>query len=490
MKNISYHFKLSFLAGIVILLGSYKPAYAKRIFYDSKSWIVNVAGDANILRDAGLESKVNPVNVDIANPLNDSNFKDPKSLAVKLTEEGYGKKFINSLTANGTDDEILRKLAFMNVQKQDIEFGSNTLIGGENQSSLDTYLKDEYLPILMHNYYCFLYIHTYEKEKKGNGGKDSETIQVPYYAIFKVDVDSEEAFDIIASIGDPERYDALNFPVSFVSGGMLKKLEKNLEKSAPDLMLRGVLTQRNPAKISIGENAGLKAGDLVSIYSQRVDKKGEQYSKRISRARVSKAWNNEAQINFESNTAGNRKNGDVVVRTRDKHTRIGILATWQPHVWGGQIFSDTKFGFMRSGIINHFLFDLSFSLTDKPGQKFLSLVNEGDVYKSPMFANTGIGYGISKTFLGYLDIMPFFLGQFEMNIMPKVEGDMTPQASSLRIPIGVRFSFNIAYPLKFILEGGYSLRWGFGDNYKIINQACEYLDAKRDGIFINAGFIF
>lgn len=488
MKN---HFKITFFAGLFLLLGCNQLCHAKKIFYDSKSWIVNVAGDPQILQEAGLKSKVNPIKVTVENPLNDSTYWDPKALTLKLSEEGYGKKFINVLTFNGTNDAILKKLAYKNVQIQDIEFGSNTLRGGENESSLNTYLKDEYLPILMHNYYCFTYTHKYESTvKTSSGGEKIETVEIPYYAIFKVDVNSEEAFDIISSIGDSKRYNSLKIPVSFVSGGLVSELEKNIEKDAPDLMLRGVVTQRNPAKISIGEDAGLKAGDLVSIYSQRVDKQGNPYSKRISRARVGKAWENEAQINFESNTAGNRKNGDVVVRTRDKHTRLGIMATWQPHVWGGQIFTDSKVSFMRSGIINHFLFDLAFSMTDKPGQKFLSLENEYDVFKSPLFANAGLGYGISKTFLGYLDIMPFFLAQYEMGIMPKAEGVTTPFASSVRVPIGVRFSFNIAYPLKFILEGGYALRWGFGKDSKIIEQACEYLDAKRDGLFINAGFIF
>lgn len=491
MKNNFYQLRLTILTGMFLIIGSNQICQAKKIFYDSKSWIVNVAGDAKILHQAGLESKVNPIEVNVVNPLNESNYLDPQTLAPKLTEEGFGKKMINALTNNGTDDILLRKLAFLNVHKQDIELGSKTMIGGENESALTTYLKDEYLPILMHNYYCFPYVHTYEKKvKTKSGGEETETVAVEYYAIYKVDVDSEEAFDIMASIGDPQRYDSLSFPVSFVSGGLLSQLEKNLEKDAPDLMLRGVLTQRNPAKISIGQNAGLKAGDLVSIYSQRMDKNGQPYSKRISRARVGKAWDNESQINFEANMAGNRKNGDVVVRTRDKHTRIGIVATWQPHVWGAQIFSDTKMSFMRSGIINHFLIDLGFCMSDKPAQKFLSLVNENEIFKSPMFANVGLGYGIGKTFLGFLDIMPFIQPQYEICFMPKVEGATFPFASSVRLPIGMRFSFNIAYPVKFILEGGYSLKWGFGGDYKIIKQACEYLGAKRDGLFINAGFIF
>lgn len=465
---------------------------AKKVFYDSKSWIVNVAGDPQFLIANGYASKIEKINISVDNPLNNATILDAKSLAIKMTNEGYGKKFINALTMDGKSDQLLQSLALANVQRQDIEFGSETLRGGMDENTLQTYLKDEYLPILTHNYYCFTYTspEIFTKYKDTKGKKEKKLKEQTFYAIYEVEVSNEEAFDIIASIGDPSRYDKLEFPVKFVCCGIEKNLEKDIEKYVPGMALRGVLTQRNPARISLGKDANLRKGDLVSIYSQRVDKQGNQYSKRISRARVGYAWEEESQINFEAGTAGNRKNGDIVVRTRDKLTRFAIMATWQPNIWGGMIMGDTKAMFMRSGIIHHVLYEGAFSMTTKPGSKFVNVENPNEIYKSPLFVNAGVGYGVGKTFLGFIDIMPYLIAQGELGIMPKYKGDKTPVGFAARVPIGIRFSFNIAYPLKFILEGGYALNFNMGRDGKMVKEACDFLNVKREGIFINAGFIF
>ncbi|MCH5242159.1 MAG: hypothetical protein J1F67_07015 [Muribaculaceae bacterium] len=491
MKNIFNHLKLTIFFGVILLIGSNQISHAKKIFYDSKSWIVNVAGDPQFLITNGYATKIEEINLSVVNPLNEATILDAKSLAIKMTNEGYGKKFINALTMGGKSDQLLQSLALANVQRQDIEFGSETLRGGLDENSLQTYLKDEYLPILTHNYYCFTYTSPNRlSEYRNSKGKKKKLKGQTFYAIYEVEVTNEEAFDIIASIGDPSRYDKLEFPVKFICCGIGKNLEKDIEKYAPDLALRGVLTQRNPARISLGKDANIRKGDLVSIYSQRIDKQGNPYSKRISRARVGYAWEEESQINFEAGTAGNRKNGDVVVRTRDKHTRLGIIATWQPNVWGGMIMGDTKAKFMKSGIIHHVLYEGAFSMTTKPGSKFVNVNKPNEIYKSPLFVNAGIGYGVGKTFLGFMDIMPYFLAQGELGIMPNYKGDKTPVGFAARVPIGIRFSFNIAYPVKFLVEGGYAFNFNMGRDGKMVKEACDFLNAKRDGVFINAGFIF
>lgn len=486
------------LVGVLALMSTTLCNGKEKFFFDSKSWIVNVAGDPQLLINAGLQSKVNPVNVNVSNPINEENFTNGEKVAEYMTRAGYGNAFINALTDNGTNDALLQKLALANAQKQDEEFGNETFIGGSDPAALKTYLQDKYEPILMHNYYCFPFRHEWvESHKDKSGLVTHEAKFEDFFFIFKVEVDKEQAFDIVASIGDKSRYDQLKFSVKYIASGHPFRLEDIINKEVPDLALRGVLLRRHPAQISIGENAGLEKGDLVTIYSQRVDKNGEPYSKRISRARVHKVWEDKAQINFEANTAGNRKNGDVVVRTRDSKVRMGLLATWQPHLWGGEILMDNKSGFTRSGIIHHFLMDLSYSLTDKPGTKFASLEYEGEAYKAPMFVNFGLGYGIGKTFLGFFDVMPFFIAQYNLGFMTYCGEDFgenykkhIPVASMIRVPIGIRFSINMGYPTKFILEGGYAVNWGTGRNYKVVKQACDYLNVKLNGIFLNAGFIF
>ena len=482
------------LASLAVL-----PAQAAKPFYDSKSWIVNVAGDPSFLISNGFESKVNPVALQVPHLLNQEPTAEVcREIAADLTERGIGKEMIDALTGNGMNDAVLRRLALANAQRQDVELGTSTM-RFESGDALDNLLADDYLPILMHNYIVL----TYTQTKTDSKGKVSYKY---YYAIFHVDINAEEAFDIVSSISDPSRYSRLKYPVSVCAFGEAstpEKTEKKIAKSVPGLAVRGVLLKRNPARISIGKNAGLKKGDLVSIYSQRVDKNGNNYSKRISRARVCGVWDNEAQVNFEANTAGNRKNGDVVVRTPDSKSRVGLMATYTPHVWGGQILLDTKSGFARSGIVHHFLMDFGFSMTDKPGTKFIRLDDLSHEYKAPMFFNFGMGYGLSKTFVGFFDFMPFFLVQYELAPMidfdslkdslgenPSDDGGKMPLGSAVRIPLGLRFSFNMGYPVRLALEAGYAFNFGIGDDYKIVKQACDYLGAKRNGAFINLGLTF
>lgn len=490
------------------------PFKEPKPFYDSKSWIVNVAGDYEILQNAGLYSKVNPVQMNLPTlPNGIYNQEQGEEMARILTKEGYGKKMIDAITNYGTSDALLQKMALANAQRSDFEMGAAS-IRAVGPDGIATLIADDYEPILTHNYMILDYPYTW---KDSNG----KTFTRHQYSIFKVDVDPQTALDIVSSITDPERYNAIECPVQFMYTLQNNlDFEKELAKYVPDMALRGVLLHRAPCKISIGTDAGLKKGDLVTFYSQRIDKKGNPYSKKISRARVGGIWENEAQVNYEAGTSGNRKNGDIVVRTPDSHERFVLAANWTPHVWGGHIMLDCKTGFTRSGLIHHFLMDLGFNMTDKPGNAFFRVTHSKELdrndqyvvvskvidntdYKAPIYMNLGLGYGISKTFLGFFDVMPFFLVQYEPAIMfekmkladasfnPSAPTNYgMPFANTLRVPIGVRFSFNIGYPTRLFLEGGYAARAGFGDDYKIVKDAEKYIGAKRDGIFLNVGIQF
>ncbi|MDE6271393.1 MAG: hypothetical protein K2M31_00095 [Muribaculaceae bacterium] len=487
------------LACLVILMGiTIAPARGEKPFYDSKSWIANVAGDPDFLINNGFQSKVNPIQ-NLSVPYSLSNAPTEKgciTLAETMTREGMGRKFIDALTNDGKSEEYLQKLALWNANKQDVEFASEHL-RGEGEEGIKTLIKDDFEPILQQNYIVLT------KTVQVGTTKDGKIKTKSYYAIFHVEVSKEDAYDIMMNIGDAKYY-LLKFPVKFCYLGEYnpeepEKTEANIAKKVPGLAVRGVLLRRNPARISMGEDLGINKGDLVSIYSQRVDKNGNPYSKRISRARVCGVWDNDAQVNFEAGTAGNRKNGDIVVRTPDSHFRWGVLATYSPHVWGGKALMDYKAGFTRSGIIHHILMDLGFNMTDHPGNKYYVLTDKhfGYEYRSPLFFNYGLGYGIGKTFLGYLDVMPFFMLQYEAGVMMDVTTETSTNddaatilGSSVRIPIGLRLSFNIAYPVKLVVEGGYAARFGFGDDYKIVKQTCDLMKAKRDGVFVNLGLIF
>ncbi len=493
------------MACMVLLMGlAAAPVRAEKPFYDSKSWVVNVAGDPDFLIENGFQSKVNPIkNLNVPYSLPDNFTKENcEKLAAEMTKGGMGRKFIDALTQDGKSEEYLQKLALWNANKQDLEFAGEHL-RGEGEEGMKTLIKDDFEPILQQNYIVLARtVQLKDKDGRLKVTKEGKPIMATQYAIYHVEVTKEEAFDIMMKIDQPEYY-LMKFPVKYCYSGYLDedKTEAEIAKNVPGLAVRGVLLRRNPARISLGDNAGIQKGDLVSIYSQRVDKNGNPYSKRISRARVCGVWDNDAQINFEAGTAGNRKNGDVVVRTPDSKYRFGVLATYSPHVWGGEFIMDGKVGFTRSGIIHHILADIAFSMTDHPGNKYYVLDSEhyGYEYRSPMFINAGIGYGIGKTFLGFMDVMPFFLVQYEAGMMMDVTSEKSLNSnddgglilgSTVRVPIGLRLSFNIGYPLKLAVEAGYAPRFGFGDDYKIVKQTCELMKAKRDGVFVNLGLIF
>ena len=106
-----------------------------------------------------------------------------------------------------------------------------------------------------------------------------------------------------------------------------------------------------------------------------------------------------------------------------------------------------------------------------------------------------MGYGISKTFLGFMDVMGYVLPQYEAGIMldlSSIDGgdDHTLVGSSLRVPVGVRLSFNIGYPTRIFVGGGYAFNCGMGDNGKIVKKALKCMDTDRGGVFLNFGFTF
>ena len=111
------------LASLAVL-----PAQAAKPFYDSKSWIVNVAGDPSFLISNGFESKVNPVALQVPHLLNQEPTAEVcREIAADLTERGIGKEMIDALTGNGMNDAVLRRLALANAQRQDVELGTSTM---------------------------------------------------------------------------------------------------------------------------------------------------------------------------------------------------------------------------------------------------------------------------------------------------------------------------------------------------------------------------
>lgn len=517
-------------------------AVKDELFYDSKSWIVNVAGDTAVFKDLRMDSRFQPIDL---NPFEGSYgqriFGDNasgKEKAEAMTAAGLGKRYIDFITKDGQSDVFLKKLALKNIQKADIEFGSESILNTDSLN-LITLLTDDYLPVLKNNYI----ISEYHKLNKGA----SEPIN-PYkpgkgnisdydfgigFQLFHVKINNEDALDIISSLGNPERYNQLpSYQIELVKESWnnfnfnefddrLKISEQGIpenisdevrawfvnELGNTDAAVRGVILSRNPAVISIGRNAGLKPGEFVDIYSQKRDNFGHLYSKKISTARVTKVDEETAHINFVNHMAGNSKNGDIAVISSGKNTSIGLFGNWTPHNWGGSFFVDFNFAYSSSGAIWHIIMSiLELSVTDSPHHRFKRTDRwEGSgshkIYeelRAPVFVNWGPGIGVSKPILGTFELMAYAQFHPEISIMAITNSkDFSKdfEAHSVvgfafRIPLGLRLAFNLKYPTKIALEGGWAIDWGLGSHHKIVKNACKEIGVSRGGPFLNLGFLF
>jgi hypothetical protein len=473
-----------------------------RPFYDSKSNIVGVSGAYDKLVEYGYGEKMfeNPVKLKtvLSAPVNKKGYSDSQinSVLKSLNEENAGNMVLRYLFADGNQlsEKMVQQRALKNIQRGDIEFAN------ANYKDANDVLRDDCLPILTHNYIYLEY-------------RTDDRIA---YMVFHVCIDKDVLEQVYATWNNIRGLDRIKVPVEFVATDVVKynitkdpgytTINRSLAKNAEAFAIRGQILQRNPAKIDANSQNGVKKGNLVSIYSQRMDKSGKLYSKRISRGRICGVNSKTSQLYFIAGNRGNRKNGDIAVVTRDKQMAVTIEGMWQPHCYAAQVGYDGQFGYSRAGFVSHFLSDLAFAMTDKPGENF-NFEGLEPTYKSPVFFNIGIGYGLSKVFGGFIEVMPYFMAQYDIAIMfdkdffkydendPDNNQSTDIMGCSIRIPVGLRLDINIAYPFQLTLTGGYAFNISLGDDetdltmsYSSIQAACDYLGAKRDGLFFGAGF--
>jgi hypothetical protein len=475
------------------------PAQAKsKVFYDAKSNIIGVSGAYESVERYGYEEKLfeNPVQISTALPTPadaKKGFSETQATEVlnSLNAERVGNKVLRYLFTNGgsssqLSDDLLKQRALQNIQRGDLEFAN------ENYKSASDVLREDYLPILAHNY---IYLET-------KSGTDRIA-----YMVFHVCIDNEVLNDVYNTWENPAGLSKIDVPVELLAYSIEKiddeyaKMNSSLAKNATAFAIRGQIIQRNPAKIDANSTNGVKKGDLVTVYNQQMDKEGQMYSKRISRARVCAVDTVDSRLYFVAGTRGNRKKGDIAVVTRDKRMAISVEGTWSVHNYGAQLDYDYQVGYTKVGLVHHALADIAISVTDKPSENF-TINGSSQTFKSPVFANIGIGYGISKVFAGFLEVMPYFLVQGEAGIMFNKDSLKTDANSSdtksitgiaFRAPVGVRLDFNIAYPWQITLTGGYAFNWGYNDDndfyksYAPIKEASELIGAKRNGLFLAAG---
>lgn len=449
-----------FLFALLITLTAYSSVQAankKKPFYDSKSQIIGISGDYDTLCLRGFEKKLFynavPIVIDLPTPeKKKKGFSDEQieEITKQLQNQNIAQKILDFLFLDKDGKpsaDLLNKRAVENAQFVDYENADVASI------STESIIQDDWKPLLQNNY---IYL-----EKQVEDFSD--------FIIYKVDFDKDFIERPYNYMTDINAYNNVTAYVTYLYSGAEKtenheKFQRKLSENCPPFAIRGQLIGRNPARARIGSGSGLNIGDMVTIYRQGMDATGNMFSRRVSRARVNAIDENESQMFFIGGTKGSYKDGDMVVLTPDKKMGVGIYANYSLGKFYGVsatwdwILNVTRAGFSGRMLVQAKADFASYSKEYKDAFNIELKEAGGPSVNPPLFLNLGVGYGLTWTLLGRFEIMPYAMAQFEYARFfkkDKNQGDYDLDAYGIRIPAGVRFDINIAYPVKFSFGAEY-----------------------------------
>lgn len=483
---------LYLLLGMIAFFSGNEVCAAKeKTFYDAKSQMIGVSGDVDLLIKSGFENKmfINDVPIEIELPESTKNQKKKKKwsdeqiieITSKLNRQRVGHKILASLfpyktNADGSislSDSVMNARALANAQLADVEKAS---IGMLDSTSI---LRDDWEPILKNNYIFLVKKNSslFSSLSDLMTGSMTGSITNPEsgyadFIVFKVDITDEIIHQVFQNWDNPTGFEAIDVNLICVccdARDSYIEINRILSKEVPAFAIRGQLISRNPAKANIGSSDGLKKGDLVSLYRQKMDKDGKLYSQRVSRARVCDVEEESSRMFFVSGSKGSYKAGDVVVYTPDRGKGLGIYANFNSgNFFGASVSWDINMHVSKSGLTSYWLTQLK-------------VVTNGYYHDYPIVVDLKpIGYGLSWTLLGRFEAMPFFNAGFEY-----VRNDSENQVGVV-LSGGLRFDVNIAYPVKFSCGAEYESVIGLDLSDKI-DSFSNYDLSHRNGVNVFAG---
>lgn len=496
MKRLFVFIALA-VTGIAMSLAVH--AKKENFFLDEKSQVIGIATVGDYVQGDLYEKFVaSPIDRRLKMTLapRDTIFPSEYEMTSYLKGINAGRIVIDDLLlfdGKSFDETELRRRTELNNIRSDHERASLDILGAENV------LRDDVNPIITNNY-LFVRLQYQKPYINDKGERKERTVYRDY--IYKVLVDKNIIEEIYEAWDNPEAYKQINIPLQYIEtpkseDSTLGSITSALEKDNTDFKNYGQLIRRS--SFDLGDRAGVKKGDNVTIYRQMEDRNGNLYSKRIARGKVNGFDENGRYAHFfrVSGNAGSWKNGDLATVSHSSNFNFGGQVELGEKTWYAGIIGDYAFGFTRSGLYSHFLINLGYCQTLRPGRRF----DYGyETYKSPTFFNMGLGYGIGKTFLGFFDVMPYVKVQYDLAEMRDANADSDEEEEKVdklkghfvRVPIGLRLNINIAYPCRLMLEAGYAFHYGLDGigHTSEVKDALKSIGAKRDGYFVSIGLIF
>ena len=469
------------------------PLWAKeKPFYDSKSNIVCITGDYEQLK---FGNKFIKVGVELPDDIKSYATKPSKEALNYLNKCNLGKKILDYLfcyDGSSLSEDRLKDLALKNVLKSDDE---RATIGVMSKEDI---LKEDYLPILENNY---IFVLTYIDKKY-------------YWNVYKAEINKDILDQVFNCWNDMDKYNQIKVPISFVSSGnskkgMNNKTRRKIAIKVPAFAIRGKVTGRHPFTTDLGAIYGLQNRDKVAIYRTK-EKKGKKYSSKVCTTRACNVADNTAFLYTFAGGQASYKKGDVAVYQPSSNSSISVTGEYMDHSYGIGLTYDKRLSLSRIGLSQYFIMKLGGGAYEKFGKR-LYATNTGDVVKSPICMNFGMGYGVGYEFAHCLEIEPYLLAQWEglyFAIKYKHETNYTSSAyndkksedvltNAIRVPIGVKLNMNIIYPLQLMVGAEYIFNFNLGRNEEndntVSNAKRFFFDPtgyKRSGLNVFAGLRF
>ena len=457
----------------------------KKPFYNSKSNIVCIAGDYDLLEYANKFRKV-PVPVQRAG----------------ITKSNYGKQILDYLfcyDGKTLSEERLKDLALQNVLKSDDERASIGVI------SKDDILKEDYLPILENNYIFF--------------------VENKMWYVYKVEIDKDILDQVFNCWNDMDRYNQITVPITFVSSGKAKthtdyntkqkelknKTKRHIAVKVPAFAIRGQVTGRNPFTTDMGSTMGLKDCDQVAIYRAK-EKNGTMYSSKVSTTRACNVADSTANLYTFAGGQASYKKGDVAVYQPSKNMSFSLSGEYMDHSYGAALTWDWRTSLSKAGMSQYIILKLGAGTYENYGKR-LYATNTDDVVQTPIYMNFGLGYGLGFEFAHCLELVPYLMAQWEsLYFANKYEGTQytglgnayhaeysgkSVWTKAVRVPIGVKLNVNVCYPVQLTVGAEYVLNFSLDkidddDNTKSNAERFFFNPTgyKRSGMNIYAGLRF
>lgn len=501
-----------------------------KIFFNSKSNIIGITGNYQILTSGGFTAKFvnNPIDVDMP-----SAGMSTKSMCEHFNRRNFGKKLLDYLfcyDGSQLSIKLLEERAYGNAQKQDEERANYGVI------SKDDILKGDpaILEVLKNNFIYFDY-PTYSGSNKRK------------WYVFKVIVTDETLKEIYNSWDDMSKYNQISPKVVFVASGKYKvatstsasfwigaldaslgargnlvnnrdfqranqmqldkknsrRLIAKISKKVPELAIRGQVISRAPFMTNVGEANGVKSRDRMVIYRAKQADDGTLYSSKVATVRACGVRTVNSHLYTFAGGQASQKQGDVAVLRPNHNSSYSILGNYMNHSYGLNLGYDHRVSLSKTGVSEYIMTNIGCSVYDG-FQKRQYVTNQGNLVHSPVLFNVGVGYGVGFEFAHCMELVPYFMAQYEgaffLGKKNKYATDNSNKESvysnSFRVPVGMKAHINLFYPVQLVVGAEYVFNFKISLVSDKENESnpdvffYEPMGYKRDGLNLYGGLRF